>query len=62
MKCNIGKTDRMLRIILGVALIGWGLATQNILGAIGVVPLMTGILRWCPVYVPLKISTNGKEY
>lgn len=58
MKCNVGKTDRMLRIIAGLAIIGWGLATQNIWGAIGIVPLLTGIIRWCPAYVPLKISTD----
>lgn len=58
MKCNIGKTDRTLRIIAGLALIGWGLATENLWGAAGVVPLLTGIIRWCPVYVPLKISTD----
>ena len=58
MKCNVGKTDRMLRIIAGLALIGWGVATQNIWGAIGLVPLATGLIRWCPAYVPLKISTD----
>ena len=58
MKCNIGKTDRLFRIIAGLAVIGWGLFTQNIWGAVGVVPLFTGIIRWCPAYVPLKISTD----
>lgn len=60
MKCNVGKTDRILRIIAGLAIIGWGIATQSIWGAIGVVPLLTGIIRWCPAYVPLKISTDAK--
>ena len=58
MKCNVGKTDRTLRIIAGLAIIGWGIATQNIWGAVGIVPLLTGIIRWCPAYVPLKISTD----
>ena len=58
MKCNVGKTDRTLRIVAGLALIGWGVATQNIWGAIGIVPLLTGIIRWCPAYLPLKISTD----
>ena len=60
MKCNVGKTDRTLRIVAGLAIIGWGIATQSIWGAIGVVPLLTGIIRWCPAYVPLKISTDAK--
>jgi hypothetical protein len=58
MKCNVGKTDRTLRIVSGLAIIGWGIATKNIWGAVGVVPLLTGIIRWCPAYVPLKISTE----
>jgi hypothetical protein len=58
MKCNIGKTDRVLRIVSGLAIIGWGIVTQNIWGAVGVVPLLTGVIRWCPAYVPLKISTD----
>lgn len=58
MKCNVGKTDRTLRIIAGLAIIGWGVVTGNIWGVVGIVPLLTGIIRWCPAYVPLKISTN----
>lgn len=58
MKCNVGKTDRTLRIVAGLAIIGWGVATDNIWGAVGVIPLLTGIIRWCPAYVPLKISTD----
>jgi len=57
MKCNVGKTDRTLRIIAGLAIISWG-ATGKIWGAVGIVPLLTGIIRWCPAYVPLKISTD----
>ncbi|MBL0317956.1 MAG: DUF2892 domain-containing protein [Alphaproteobacteria bacterium] len=58
MKCNVGKTDRVLRIIAGLVIIGFGLALQNWWGAVGIVPLFTGIVRWCPAYVPLGISTN----
>lgn len=60
MQCNIGKTDRALRMILGLALIAYGLATGSLLGLVGLVPLLTGYIRWCPLYVPLKISTNRK--
>ena len=62
MKCNVGKTDRNLRIVVGIALIAGGLAVQNWLVAIiGFVPLLTGLVRWCPVYVPLGISTEKKD-
>lgn len=52
MKCNVGKTDRMLRIAAGLVIIGLGAVYQNWLGAIGLVPLLTGIFRFCPAYLP----------
>ena len=58
MKCNVGKTDRLLRIIAGLAILGWGASTGNVWGMVGIVPLLTGIIRWCPAYVPLNISTD----
>ncbi len=47
MKCNVGKTDRALRITVGLALIVGGLAAGNwLIAVIGFVPLLTGIMRW----------------
>ncbi len=57
MKKNVGSIDRTLRIIAGLALIGWGLYAQNWLGAIGVIPLFTGLMSWCPVYLPFGLSS-----
>ena len=58
MKCNIGKKDRALRIIVGLGILAAGIATQEWWGVIGLVPLLTGLMRWCPAYVPLGISTD----
>ena len=58
MKCNVGKTDRVLRIAVGAVIILAGLYFQNIWGAVGLVPLLTGLVRWCPAYVPLGLSTD----
>lgn len=58
MKCNVGKTDRMLRVIAGLAIIGTGVFFQNWLGAIGLVPLMTGIFRFCPAYLPFGLQSK----
>ncbi len=55
---NVGSLDRILRIVAGIAIVAWGAYAQNWLGAIGLVPLATGLLRWCPVYLPLKLNTN----
>lgn len=58
MKSNVGTVDRAVRIALGLALIGATLA--GLIGAwgwIGVVPLATGVFRFCPVYLPFGMST-----
>lgn len=58
MKINEGGVDRILRIIAGLALIGLTLAGQiGVWGWIGVVPLATGLIGWCPAYTIFGIST-----
>ena len=55
---NVGGIDRTLRILVGLALMAWGLYAQNWLGAIGAVLLVTGLVSWCPVYLPFGLSTR----
>lgn len=58
MKANVGSVDRVLRILVGLALIG--AAASGLVGAwgfIGVVPLATGIFRFCPAYLPFGFSS-----
>ena len=58
MKANVGGLDRILRIAVGIALIA--LAAMGVVGVwgwIGVVPLLTGLIGWCPAYPLLGIST-----
>ncbi len=57
MKCNVGKTDRILRMAAGSAIIIAGIYFQNWWGAVGIIPLVTGLLRWCPAYLPFGIKT-----
>lgn len=54
---NVGGLDRILRIILGLGVIGLGIYAQSAWGAIGLIPLLTGAIGWCPLYVPFKLST-----
>jgi len=62
MKTNIGKTDRILRAILGIGLISLAfVGPQTPWGWIGLVPLVTALLGWCPAYLPFGISTCPKE-
>jgi sulfite exporter TauE/SafE len=58
---NVGGIDRVLRIVAGLAIIGWGVYAQNWWGAVGAVPLLTGIIRWCPAYAPFGIKTCKAE-
>ena len=57
MKSNIGTIDKILRIVVGLALIGWALAGGPMWAWIGVVPLATGLLGSCPLYTLMGIST-----
>ena len=57
MNKNMGQTDRIIRIVAGVAIVAWGVATSNWLGAIGLIPLATAAIGWCPAYVPFGIKT-----
>lgn len=61
MKCNVGGADRMLRIVLGVVIIFAGFYYKSWWGAIGLIPLLTGVLRICPAYLPFGISTCKEE-
>ncbi|MBU3577334.1 DUF2892 domain-containing protein [Polynucleobacter sp. UK-Kesae-W10] len=61
MKCNIGHTDRVLRMTVGVTLMG--LAGFGITGPwawIGIIPLATGMFGNCPAYTLLGINTAKK--
>jgi hypothetical protein len=61
MTCNIGKTDRILRVVSGALLIGVAFylaGTVGIaLGIIGSIPLLTGLVGYCPAYMLFKIDT-----
>ncbi|MBN9423066.1 MAG: hypothetical protein BGO63_02855 [Candidatus Accumulibacter sp. 66-26] len=51
MKNNVGGIDKILRVVAGIVLIA--LAATNVIGVwgwIGVVPLLTGLVGWCPAY------------
>ena len=61
MKRNIGTIDRVLRILAGIALIAWGIHQQNWIGAVGLLPLLTALVGFCPAYCPLGINTAGKR-
>ena len=58
MKLNEGGIDRVVRIVVGVVLLGlMAMGTIGWWGWLGVVPLATGLIGWCPVYRLLGMNT-----
>jgi hypothetical protein len=58
MKVNVGSIDRVVRIVAGLALVGLAVAgTIGPWGYIGVVPLLTGLMRVCPAYSLIGVNT-----
>lgn len=58
MKFNVGGIDRILRILVGVVLIALAATgTVGWWGYLGVIPLLTGVFRFCPAYPLLGMST-----
>jgi hypothetical protein len=69
-KKNIGLLDRTVRFIVGVVLIpigllllgGWqGNLTGIIVAVFALLPIVTSVTGFCPLYIPFGISTLGKE-
>lgn len=58
MQFNVGTVDRALRIIVGLVLIGLAATgTVGWWGWLGLIPLATGLFRFCPAYGLLGINT-----
>ena len=67
---NMGRLDRTLRFVTGLALIpiglfalsGWhGNLAGILVAALAVMPIGTSLTGFCPVYLPFRLSTIGKE-
>ena len=63
MKRNIGTIDRVLRVLGGIALVVVGFAVLEgtagiVVGVIGLIPLGTGLIGWCPLYSLFNLRTR----
>lgn len=55
---NEGTLDRSIRIVLGIALLSLTVVgPRSMLGLIGIVPIVTGVIGFCPLYKLLGLST-----
>lgn len=61
MEANVGKTDKIIRIVAGVLLLSMVfIGPQTLWGLIGIVPLATAFINFCPAYKLLGMNTLGK--
>ncbi len=58
---NVGSADKILRIVIGLAIAGWGAYAQSIWGLVAIIPLGTALVGVCPLYLPLGLKTCAKE-
>jgi hypothetical protein len=62
MMSNLGKKDRLIRVIVGVILIGLTLSgTIGVWGWLGLVLIVTALLSFCPVYTFLGVNSWGQK-
>jgi len=60
MKANVGGIDKILRIVAGLAILSLVFILEGSArwwGLVGLVPLFTGLIGWCPLYAPFGINT-----
>lgn len=62
---NMGSIDRLLRIIVGLALLAYAVlfpdTGYNVWGFIGIVPLVTALIGWCPAYTLIGVKTCSTD-
>ena len=67
MKCNVGKTDRIIRVVVGLVILIVHYVYYAITGYycvwanLAYIPLLTGLFRICPLYIPFKINTDKSK-
>lgn len=57
MKTNVGGIDKILRIVVGIALVAWAILGGPVWAWIGVLPIITGVMGWCPAYTLIGLNT-----
>lgn len=60
MTTNVGGADKVIRIVAGIVILGLGVAFKSYWGLVGLLPLLTGLLGFCPAYALFGISTCKK--
>jgi len=60
MERNVGSIDKVIRIIVGLIIGAVGYYYNSWWGLIGIIPVFTALINWCPLYLPFGIKTCKK--
>lgn len=64
MNQNVGSLDRVVRVVIALVLFSLFFVLEGNLrwlGLIGIIPLATAVIGWCPMYLPLGLSTCARK-
>jgi hypothetical protein len=61
MKCNVGNTDKAIRFFLAVVIGAVGVYFKSWWGLLAILPLITGLISFCPLYKLLGLNTCSKK-
>lgn len=61
MKKNVGRADTIARVLLSIIIGALGLYFQSWWGLLGLLPLLTGLFNFCPLYAILGINTRSRK-
>jgi len=61
MEKNVGLVDRGIRIVLGLAAFALGWNYGSWWGLVGIIPIATGFMRSCPLYLPFGLNTCKRK-
>jgi hypothetical protein len=61
MKKNVGRADTIARVLLGIIIGALGLYFQSWWGLLGLLPLLTGLFNFCPLYAVLGLNTRNRR-
>jgi sulfite exporter TauE/SafE len=60
-KANVGTVDRIIRFVIGIVIIVVGIYFKNWWGLVGLIPIISAAIRWCPIYRIFGIATCQRE-
>jgi hypothetical protein len=58
MKANVGKVDKVIRIVLGLIIVALGIYFKSWWGLVAIIPIGTALVNRCLIYLPFGINTR----